>query len=86
MLANFIIVQIGSALFACATDDRNSVGADPLIFGYLGCIYAMFAHDFGRMGEFENALCAFVMVIILTIIAVFMLVTQASAYAAYTAL
>jgi membrane associated rhomboid family serine protease len=84
MLANFFIVQIGSALFACATDDRYSVGAEPLIFGYLGCIYAMFAHDFGRMGEFENALCAFVMVIILTVIAVFMLVTQASTYVTYT--
>jgi membrane associated rhomboid family serine protease len=57
MLANFLIVQLGSAIFSCYVDDNYSIGADPLIFGYLGCIYAMFAHDFGRMGEFENALC-----------------------------
>jgi membrane associated rhomboid family serine protease len=75
MLANFFLVTFGTSIFCCAVDSRYAIGADPLIFGYLGCIYGMFSHDFGRMGEFASALCGFIMVILLTIIAIFMLVT-----------
>ena len=54
--------------------------------GFLGTIYAMFAFKWSDMGDkFENRLCNFIMIILLTVFAVFMLVMQSGQYKTYAA-
>jgi len=50
MFGIFIIAQVVGSLFACVVSPYIAVGAEPVIFGYLASILAMFAVNWSAMG------------------------------------
>lgn len=85
MLLFCFVSIIGSNLFACVMSDKYAIGSDPLIFSFIGAMFAMLLTYWPMMGDnFCAKICAIFMLIFVTILVAMLLSMGATAIAKAT--
>lgn len=81
----YLIVMIGSNIFGAVCSSTYSIGPDPIIFALIGCLFAMFALYWPRMGDdWKPKVCMIVSLVMILVVTIMLLVSQYTMYQRYT--
>jgi len=81
----YFIVVIGSNIFGAVCSSEYAVGPDPIVFALIGCLFSMVALYWPKMGaDWKPKVCTIVSLVMLLIIAIMMMASQATLYSKYT--
>jgi len=83
----FVLVCIGSNLFGAACTYNYALGADSVVFAYLGSLLTIMMVYWSKLGSPDaimQKICAIIMIIVILIISFLLIVAQAAISSKYT--